>query len=229
MLLFQGLCAFYVQICLILRDSGWILWVLFSTGFPCQQKLQHLKTINIRENLDAGFPIWQLLMSHALRFPKNFRSWDNNKKSTTKSLWYKYFVCFSESVRFSVFFFFRFQLDTKWTYVDSVDLFFSTSQAQKWTVRWFFVCWHFSFPPFFFETKTSADLRLKTEVSPCVAARTTSSHALTCIQSWGAGFLKKKMIFSVCVVKQGRTNIIMERKATKTQQAMILKRKHIRT
>lgn len=48
------------------------------------------------------------------------------------------------------FFFFRFQLDTKWTYVDSVDLFFSTSQAQKWTVRWFFVCWHFSFPPFFF-------------------------------------------------------------------------------
>lgn len=84
-------------------------------------------------------------------------------------------------------------------------------------------------PRFFLETKTSADLRLKTEVSPCVAARTTSSHALTCIQSWGAGFLKKKMIFSVCVVKQGRTNIIMERKATKTQQAMILKRKHIRT
>lgn len=228
MLLFQGLCAFYVQICLILRDSGWILWVLFSTGFPCQQKLQHLKTINIRENLDAGFPIWQLLMSHALRFPKNFRSWDNNKKSTTKSLWYKYFVCFSESVRFSVFFF-RFQLDTKWTYVDSVDLFFQLPRLKSGPSDDFLCVGIFHSPRFFFETKTSADLRLKTEVSPCVAARTTSSHALTCIQSWGAGFLKKKMIFSVCVVKQGRTNIIMERKATKTQQAMILKRKHIRT
>ena len=41
--LIQGLCAFYVQICLILRDSGWILWVLFSTGFPCQQKIAAFK------------------------------------------------------------------------------------------------------------------------------------------------------------------------------------------
>lgn len=127
------------------------------------------------------------------------------------------------------FFFFRFQLDTKWTYVDSVDLFFNFPGSKVDRQMIFCVLAFFIPPVFFFETKTSADLRLKTEVSPCVAARTTSSHALTCIQSWGAGFLKKKMIFSVCVVKQGRTNIIMERKATKTQQAMILKRKHIRT
>lgn len=126
------------------------------------------------------------------------------------------------------FFFFRFQLDTKWTYVDSVDLFFQLPRLKSGPSD-DFLCVGIFHSPRFFETKTSADLRLKTEVSPCVAARTTSSHALTCIQSWGAGFLKKKMIFSVCVVKQGRTNIIMERKATKTQQAMILKRKHIRT
>lgn len=161
---------------------------------------------------------WVMHLDSQKTFEAETTTKNPQQKVSDIRILYRYFVCFSESVRFSVFFF-RFQLETKWTYVDSSIFSFSTSQAQKWTVRWFVcVCWHFSFPPFFFRNeKTSADLRLtSTEVSPCVAARTTSSHALTCIQSWGAGFFKEEDDFlRVFKVKQGRTNIIMERKGNK--------------
>lgn len=82
--LIQGLFAFYVQICLILRDSGWLLCVLFFHRISMPTQIAALNKHQHSENLGAGFPIWQLLMSHALRFPKNSGSWDNNNKIHNK-------------------------------------------------------------------------------------------------------------------------------------------------
>ena len=146
---------------------------------------------------------WVMHLDSQKTFEAETTTKNPQQKVSDIRILYRYFVCFSESVRFSVFFFFRFQLETKWTYVDSSIFSFSTSQAQKWTVRWFVcVCVGiFHSPRFFFETKKHRPTYDSPQRrSHPVWQREQQVRMRSPVSSpEELDFLKKKMIFSVCL------------------------------